>query len=1094
MVKDDTSIKINDELKEIRKNEALLASLLENSSQPFGVGYPDGRLGLVNKAFEELTGYSREELKNIDWSEILTPHEFMDMENEELEELQRTGKPVKYEKEYIRKDGIRVSIELLVHLVKNRDNTPKYYYSFITDISERKKAEETLIETLQKTSQLNRTLVSLRHSSVALLHATDEESYMDDICRIIVDDCGYSMVWIGFTQEESKKVRPVAYAGFEEDYLKKLNITWDDTEHGHGPTGTAIRTGKPYICKNMLTDPKFKPWREEAIKRGYASSLVIPIISDNKAIGALNIYSKETNPFSEEEKNLLGELVDDISYGITSIRLRMAHDRAEMALQESEARFNEVLDNLSDAFLILDSKWRYVYVNAVAEKFAGRSNEEMLGKVICNVLPNFVNSIPYEQCKKTMKDKIPRTWTTKAVVGNIWSEFRAYPWKDGFSLFIRDISENKKAEESLKESEERYHSLFNNNHAVMLLINPDNGDIIDANPAATHFYGYNYNELVKMNINNINVLSKEEIHDKMQKSVLSQQNNFLFKHQLASGDIRDVDVYSGTIVLGGKKLLYSIVHDVTDRAIAQNKLKESNEELQSTTEELQVTNEELHQQEDKLLQTYNELKVSEERFRSIIENIQDAYMRADKEGTIIMASPSAARMYRFNSIQEMIGTSTPSYFKNSEDRDFAREKLKKYGKYNDYEVEARRNDDTFFWVSQNAQYYYDDHGKIQGSETIVRDITVKKVIEAALKKSEQSLADAQHIAHIGSWEWNIKTGEITWSNELYLIYRVDPNTFTPTLSSFGDYMHPDDEEYVNNHVDQLLTDGKLHNFDFRIVLDDGSIRVLNTLAEVAEFDKNGKPSIIMGINQDITERKEIELKLNENIKKLAQSNKELEEFAYITSHDLREPLRMITSFLQLLERRYKDQLDEDANEFIGFAVDGAKRLDAMTHDLLQYSRINREKREIKPVNFEHVLEEALLNLKVPIEESNAVITHDPLPTINGDEQLKIRLFQNLIGNAIKYRSQESPKIHISAKKEKNQYLFCIKDNGIGMSPKHLEQIFIIFKRLHTPEEYEGTGIGLAIAQKIVHQQGGNIWAESEPDKGTTFYFTLPNKK
>ena len=281
MVKDDTSIKINDELKEIRKNEALLASLLENSSQPFGVGYPDGRLGLVNKAFEELTGYSREELKNIDWSEILTPHEFMDMENEELEELQRTGKPVKYEKEYIRKDGIRVSIELLVHLVKNRDNTPKYYYSFITDISERKKAEETLIETLQKTSQLNRTLVSLRHSSVALLHATDEESYMDDICRIIVDDCGYSMVWIGFTQEESKKVRPVAYAGFEEDYLKKLNITWDDTEHGHGPTGTAIRTGKPYICKNMLTDPKFKPWREEAIKRGYASSLVIPIISDN---------------------------------------------------------------------------------------------------------------------------------------------------------------------------------------------------------------------------------------------------------------------------------------------------------------------------------------------------------------------------------------------------------------------------------------------------------------------------------------------------------------------------------------------------------------------------------------------------------------------------------------------------------------------------------------------------------------------------------------------------------------------------------------------------------------------------------------------
>ena len=154
-------------------------------------------------------------------------------------------------------------------------------------------------------------------------------------------------------------------------------------------------------------------------------------------------------------------------------------------------------------------------------------------------------------------------------------------------------------------------------------------------------------------------------------------------------------------------------------------------------------------------------------------------------------------------------------------------------------------------------------------------------------------------------------------------------------------------------------------------------------------------------------------------------------------------------------------------------------------------KITSQKREIKPVNFEHVLEEALINLKVPIEENNAVITHDPLPTIMGDEELKVQLFQNLIGNAIKYRSKETPKIHISATRENNQYLFSIKDNGIGMSPEHLERIFTIFQRLHTHEEYEGTGIGLAIAQKIVHQQGGEIWAESEPGKGTTFYFTIP---
>ena len=386
-------------------------------------------------------------------------------------------------------------------------------------------------------------------------------------------------------------------------------------------------------------------------------------------------------------------------------------------------------------------------------------------------------------------------------------------------------------------------------------------------------------------------------------------------------------------------------------------------------------------------------------------------------------------------------------------------------------------------INENPEYYY----------SFITDITERKQIETALKMGERSLAEAQHIAHIGSWEWNVKTGNINWSDELYSIYRVDPNTFKPTLSSFADYMCPNDEKYVNQHVDQLLSEGKSQNFDFRIVLDDGSIRVLNTLAEVAEFDENGKPGIIVGINQDITERKEIELKLNENIKKLAQSNKELEQFAYITSHDLREPLRMITSFLQLLERRYHDQLDQDANEFIGFAVDGAKRLDAMTNDLLQYSKISSQKKEIIPVNFEHVLKHALENLKVQIEENNAIITHDPLPTINGDEQLKVQLFQNIIGNAIKYRSEKPPKIHISATKEKNQYLFSIKDNGIGMSSKHLEKIFTIFQRLHTQEDYEGTGIGLAIAQKIVHQQGGQIWVESEPGKGSTFYFTIPLK-
>jgi light-regulated signal transduction histidine kinase (bacteriophytochrome) len=231
--------------------------------------------------------------------------------------------------------------------------------------------------------------------------------------------------------------------------------------------------------------------------------------------------------------------------------------------------------------------------------------------------------------------------------------------------------------------------------------------------------------------------------------------------------------------------------------------------------------------------------------------------------------------------------------------------------------------------------------------------------------------------------------------------------------------------------------------------------------------------------------------LRESMIDIERSNAELEQFAYVTSYDLREPLRMITSFLQLLERRYKDQLDEDANEFIGFAVDGAKRLDAMINDILVYSRVAKKERILTPVNLNVVLEQAYLNLKAAIEETEAELTHDPLPTLLLDEQLMIQLFQNLIGNAIKYRSEKTPQIHISAKKDLDQYVFTVQDNGIGISPQHLERIFTIFKRLHTKQEYEGTGIGLSIAQKIVQQHGGKIWAESKPGEGSIFYFSIP---
>lgn len=226
-------------------------------------------------------------------------------------------------------------------------------------------------------------------------------------------------------------------------------------------------------------------------------------------------------------------------------------------------------------------------------------------------------------------------------------------------------------------------------------------------------------------------------------------------------------------------------------------------------------------------------------------------------------------------------------------------------------------------------------------------------------------------------------------------------------------------------------------------------------------------------------------------KELERSNAELGQFAYVASHDLQEPLRMITSYLQLLQRRYDEQLDSQAHEFIGFAVDGARRMRALILALLDYSRVDTRAKEHEPTDLNKVVAQAAGNLREATRESGAGITHDPLPTVAADEAQLVQLFQNLLSNAIKFRRDDSPQIHISVSRDDKRWIVAHRDNGIGISPEYRARIFDIFQRLHTRDEYPGTGIGLAICKKIVEIHDGEIWVESEPGEGTTFLCSFP---
>lgn len=226
---------------------------------------------------------------------------------------------------------------------------------------------------------------------------------------------------------------------------------------------------------------------------------------------------------------------------------------------------------------------------------------------------------------------------------------------------------------------------------------------------------------------------------------------------------------------------------------------------------------------------------------------------------------------------------------------------------------------------------------------------------------------------------------------------------------------------------------------------------------------------------------------------LSRSNEELRQFAYVASHDLQEPLRMVTSYLQLISKRYKGKLDSDADEFIDFAVDGATRMKRLINDLLDYSRVSTHAKEKKQINAEDTFLKALSNLKIALEESDTVVTHDPLPQVWADDGQLERLFQNLVGNAVKYRKKDSKQaVHVRAQQTDTGWHFSIRDHGIGIAKEHQERVFVIFQRLHSAQEYSGTGIGLAVCQKIVQNHGGKIWIESEPDMGSVFHFTIAN--
>jgi PAS domain S-box-containing protein len=409
-------------------------------------------------------------------------------------------------------------------------------------------------------------------------------------------------------------------------------------------------------------------------------------------------------------------------------------------------------------------------------------------------------------------------------------------------------------------------------------------------------------------------------------------------------------------------------------------------------------------------------------------------------------------------------------------------------------VEKRyvRKDRGIVWVKFTMTVERDAKGAPLYEIAVYDDITAQRDAEERLRESEARFRQtfelaASGIAHVVDGRFvkvNKALCEILGYGERELLGKT-----------VKDVSHPDDRN-VTDAGRARIRAGEIESarYQKRYLRGDTGAVVWCDIAITLVRDVFGVPQYEVAIFDDITAQKNAEAALRAAHEELKRSNSELEQFAYVASHDLQEPLRMVASYTQLLQRRYDARLDGDAREFMAYIVDGATRMKQLIEDLLAYSRVGTKGKDFRPVACETALRRALANLRAAIEESGAAVSYDALPTVDADEVQLAQLLQNLIGNALKFRSSSVPRIHLGIQELDTEWQFEVRDNGIGIEPQYYERIFMVFQRLHNKGEYPGTGIGLAICKKVVERHGGRIWVTSSPGQGSSFHFTLPKQR
>ena len=791
---------------------------------------------------------------------------------------------------------------------------------------------------------------------------------------------------------------------------------------------------------------------EDARSGRYFDFTIYPVLDDENEVETLVVFAAD----------------------ITERRL------ARQAMEKSERKYRELVEEAATIILRWDINGDVTFFNEYAQKFFGFNEEEILGKnVVGTIVPETeftgrdLARLMEEICRDPAKFKDNENENIKRNGERVWIAWKNRPiFNERGELYEIhsvgiDITARKRAEDALRESEALWRSITesSSDHIVTL---DENLNIQFANFPSP---GLTIEQLIGTPI--YNYVAKER----------QQEIKLILEHAIKTGERCSYETeYSDP---EGHTIYYE---SLVAPKIVEGKVVGLTLNARDVTERKRVQ---------------EALRTSEERLRLLVSQADFILWSVDKD--LKFTSSLGGGLYALGLEPNQVVSSGLNLFQFFQTDSPESWPLKAHlealgGKSVTYENDWQ---DRIFQTQVSPQR--DTQGNIVGCVGVAIDITDRKRAEEALRDSEKRQNKAQEVGHVGTWDWKPKTGELIWSDETYRILGFSPREIIPSYDLFLTCVHPDDRELLHKSVESTLKEGRPYNVDCRIITKDGIEKIANAQGNVI-YDEHAVAVQMLGTFQDITERKKIEKELAQyrshleelvaiRTAELETSNKELESYSYSIAHDLRSPLRAITGFSQILKDEAKEKLDAEDMEILERIVAAGKNMSELIDDILELSRITRTELHYEKVDLSSIAKNILNRLKQAHPERDVQWRVEDNIMVRGDSRLLEVAMQNLIENAWKYSSDKQPaQIQLGKEKLGKEVVYFLKDNGVGFDMQYQNQLFKPFNRLHTSEDFEGTGIGLATVQRVIQRHGGRVWAEGEERNGATFYFTLRDYK